>query len=117
MGGNRIGEGFISETELYYKIKEQFKHLKVVQHGKPKFLGRQHFDVWLPEVKIAIEYHGAQHDKPIEYFGGQDAFEKNQYRDEIKRSKCIENNVKLYEVRPNYDINSLISEIESQIEN
>lgn len=115
MGGNKIGEGYISETELYYKVKEHFKHLKVIQHGKPKFLGRQHFDVWLPEVKIAIEYQGAQHDNPIDFFGGLDAFEKNQCRDERKRIKCIQNDVKLYEVRPDYNINSLISEIETQI--
>lgn len=115
MGGSKIGEGYISETELYYKIKEKFGYLKVIQHGRPQFLGRQHFDVWLPEVKIAIEYQGAQHDVPIDYFGGQEAFEKNQKRDELKKEKCSRNGVKLFEVRSGYDIDYLISRIESII--
>ena len=115
MGGKKIGEGYISETELYYKVKTHFYNLKVVQHGRPKFLGRQHFDVWLPEIKTAIEYQGAQHDKPVDFFGGQEAFVKNQERDELKRKKCEQNNVSLFEVRPDYNFEKLISEIEKKI--
>lgn len=115
MGGKKIGEGYISETELFYRIKNHFSHLKVVQHGRPKFLGRQHFDVWLPEVKIAVEYHGAQHDQPIEYFGGQEAFEKNQKRDELKRKKCKLNKISLFEVRPDYNFDELILGIEKEL--
>lgn len=115
MGGKKIGEGYISETELYYRIKNHFSNLKVIQHGRPKFLGRQHFDVWLPEVNIAIEYQGAQHDKPVDFFGGQDAFVKNQKRDELKRKKCKLNEVSLFEVRPDYNFEALINEIEHRI--
>lgn len=114
MGGKKIGEGYISETELYYRIKTHFSHLKVVQHGRPKFLGRQHFDVWLPEVKIALEYQGAQHDRSVDFFGGQDAFEKNQERDELKRKKCELNKVSLLEVRPNYNFEELVTEIKKK---
>ena len=60
---------------------------------------------------MAIEYHGEQHDRPIDFFGGEDAFVKNQKRDEEKRKKCIENNVVMFEVRSGYDFNSLIQKI------
>lgn len=111
ISGKKIGEGFIRETELYYKIKAHFPNTEVKQHGKPSFLGRQHFDVWIPEFNVAIEYHGEQHDRPIDFFGGEDAFVKNQKRDEEKRKKCIENNVVMFEVRSGYDFNSLIQKI------
>lgn len=106
----KIGEGWVSETKLYYQIKDVLD-VKVIQHGKPKWLGRQHFDIWIPSLNIAIEYQGLQHDKPIEYFGGVEAFEQNQKRDERKKNLCIENGVTLIEVREGYDINQLYNNI------
>ncbi|WP_370476965.1 hypothetical protein [Tamlana flava] len=115
IGGKKIGEGYISETDLYYRIKKHFSYLEVIQHARPKFLGRQHFDIWLPEIRTAIEYHGTQHDEPVDFFGGKDAFEKNQERDELKRKKCKLNKVSLFEVRPDYNFEELIIEIEKKV--
>ena len=64
----KIGEGWISETRLYYEIKKAFPKLEVKHHGKPNWLGRQHFDIYFPDLNIAIEYQGIQHQKPVEYF-------------------------------------------------
>ena len=115
IGSKRIGEGWISETELFYKIKSHFNELEVIQHGRPKWLDKQHFDVWIPEINLAIEYQGAQHDRPVDFFGGKDAFKKNQERDKLKKQKCIKNNVSLIEVRPDYDFNELVKQIENII--
>ena len=49
-----------------------------------------------------LEYDGQQHYESIEYFGGEEAFEKNQIRDEIKNNYCKEHNIKL--VRLKYDL-------------
>ena len=57
----KIGEGWISETELYYQIKKAFPREIVIHHGRPAWLGRQHLDVYLPKKNIAIEYQGNQH--------------------------------------------------------
>lgn len=111
MGGKRIGEGYISETVLYYKIKTHFAEFQVIQHGRPDFLGRQHFDVWIPEIKVAIEYQGAQHDRAVDFFGGEKAFNENRKRDKLKRNKCEINNVKLIEVRPGYFFDEVIQQI------
>ena len=111
MGLHKIGEGYVRETELYYKLKTQFLDLSVVHHGKPKFLGKQHFDIWFPKVKIAVEYQGLQHDQPVDFFGGQEAFKANQKRDQQKRKKCKDNGVHLIEVRPNYQFEEVICEI------
>ena len=78
----------------------------MIHHGQPKFLSRWHLDVWIPELKIGVEYRGSQHYEPIEFFGGQKAFDENLKRDE--RKLCKENGVKLIEVREGYSIDELI---------
>ena len=115
IGAKQIGESWISETELYYKIKCAFPDLKVIHHGKPDWLGRQHFDIWIPEIRCALEYQGVQHDKPINFFGGEIGHKNNLIRDSKKRQKSIENNVFLIEVRPNYDFEKIVLEIKSCI--
>lgn len=115
IGGKKIGEYFISETELFYKIKKIYSELDVYQHGRPSFLGRQHYDIWIPSLKVAIEYQGTQHDRPVDFFGGIEAFNANKKRDERKRNKSNANNVLLIEVRPNYDIKDVINKIDKRI--
>jgi hypothetical protein len=107
----RLGEGWISETKLYYQIKNYFDEHVVLQHLKPKWLGRQHFDIYFPFLNIAIEYQGRQHFESIEYFGGENAFKKNQERDNRKRKLSIENGCKLIYVENGYDFSELIEEI------
>lgn len=70
IGIPKIGEGWISETDLYYKIKEEFPDYEVAQHARPKWLGLQHLDIFFPNDNVAIEYQGLQHYRPIEIFGG-----------------------------------------------
>ncbi len=53
------------------------------------------YDIFIPKKKIAIEYQGKQHFEPIDYFGGQIAFEQQQRRDKIKANLSKENNIKL----------------------
>ena len=107
----KIGEGWIGETNLYYQINEKFSNYNIVQHGRPSWLGKQHLDIWIPELKIGIEYHGAQHDRPVDFFGGQEAYEKNVERDNRKKALCIENGVQLIEVREGYNLDDLIQQI------
>lgn len=115
LGLPKIGEGWISETELFQKLKQHFSNYTVIHHGKPKWLGRQHFDIWFPELNIAIEYQGLQHDIAVEYFGGEISFEANQKRDELKKQKCKDNKCHLIEVRPDYVFEKLINDISLKI--
>ena len=91
----KIGEGWISETRLFYAIKEAFDFTIVLHHASPGWLGLQHFDIFIPEFSIAIEYQGIQHSKPIDFFGGEEAFIKNKERDERKKQLCALNNCTL----------------------
>jgi hypothetical protein len=98
LGVPRVGEGWISETELFHTVREAFPAVEVFHHGQPEWLGRQHLDVWIPEWRIGIEYQGRQHFEPVEFFGGEEAFKATQARDAKKRELCGANNVTLIEV-------------------
>lgn len=60
---------------------------------------------------VAIEYQGLQHDHPVEFFGGEDAFIDAQLRDERKRDACEAASVTLIEIRPAYDKDALLEQI------
>ncbi len=112
-GMKKVGEGWVAETDLFYNLKEHFKDEKIIQHARPQWLGRQHLDIWFPDKNIGIEYQGLQHDVPIEFFGGEDAFKKTKERDAKKKRLCKENNCILIEVRPGYKKDILIEEVQS----
>ena len=107
----KVGKGRISESRLFSEIKKHFKNHKVIQHARLKFLGKQHLDIFIPSLKVAIEYQGMQHDEPIDSFGGLDAFLKNKERDELKKELCQENGIKLIYAREGYNLADIISEI------
>lgn len=84
-----------------YKItKRLFRDFNVVYQHRPFFLksdigGQMSYDVYISELKVAIEYQGKQHFEPVEFFGGQDAFERTKERDRQKKQLSEENGVKL----------------------
>ena len=77
----------------------------------PRFLGRQHLDIFIPKLKIAIEYQGLQHDQPVEYFGGKSAFELQKKSDEKKKMLCTEHSVIIIYAKEGYDIDELVASI------
>jgi len=95
------GKGLISEL-LFNYIKDLFPNTNVIQHGKPDFLGNQHFDIWLPELKIAVEFQGEQHKRPVDYFGGEEAFALQKENDKKKRKLSKANGVILFSIDSDY---------------
>ncbi len=116
LGFRNVGQSWVSETELFLLVRDAFAgQTPVEQHGKPDGFGRQHLDVWLPELKIGLEYQGAQHDRPIDFFGGQDAWRATIARDRRKRSKCRKLGVELIEIRPGYDPAAVLAALRSRV--
>lgn len=93
-----IGEGWVAETMLFYRLRTLLSNEKVIQHGRPNWLGRQHFDIWIPSRNIAFEYHGQQHFEAVGFFGGETGLVATQQRDAKKRELCARNGVRLVEV-------------------
>jgi len=108
----KIGEGWISETSLYYELKNHFNTENVIHHGHPSWLGKQHVDIWLPKHNIGIEYQGKQHDEPVEFFGGEESFIKNKERDKRKKRLFKENNSDLIEVREGFSLIEIVNRIQ-----
>lgn len=104
----RIGEGWISETRLYYEIKAALKDHEVLQHHRPPWLGRQHLDVAVPALFVAIEYQGAQHDQPIAFFGGEAAYQRTLERDRRKLNLCRRHGWRLIYVREGYCLSDVL---------
>lgn len=111
LGVPSIGEGWVSETELFRLIEQAFPEARVVRHARPRWLKPQHLDVYMPDYGVALEYQGAQHDEPVDFFGGEEAFVELRRRDARKRELCRKNDCILIEVRPGYDPTDLIRQV------
>jgi len=63
-----------------------------------KNINKLPFDFYLIDFKICIECNGKQHYKPVKYFGGDKTLSYIQKNDKIKKTFCIENNIKYIEI-------------------
>lgn len=91
------------EDELYKIVASIFPKEKIERGYTPDWLrssfgGQMHLDVALIDKKIAFEFQGQQHFKPVELWGGEKAFKKNVQRDKDKRELCRKNNWRLIEI-------------------
>lgn len=106
--------------ELIYKyIKKIYKNYKVIYQHRPFFLvgpsgGQMSYDIFITGLNIAIEYQGRQHFEPVDFFGGQESFEKTIVRDKLKKELSEKNNIKLIYI--NYWENVSLSFIKEKIE-
>lgn len=111
MGVPHVGEGWVEETRLYHSVKDALAPLEVQHHASPAWLSGQHLDIFIPELKVAIEYQGLQHFQPVEYFGGVKAFEETQKRDARKLRLCKRHGIHLIYVQQGYDLRCVLQEI------
>lgn len=95
-----------SEYELYKTVKR--KYPDAIYQYRDIWLGMQSLDIFIPSLKIAIEYQGEQHYKPVNLFGGEEGFEYRKKLDEIKKRLCKENGVFLIEWRYDETINAVL---------
>jgi hypothetical protein len=79
---------------LYRLIKKRYADAR--HEYSPTWLGNQRFDIYVPSLRIAIEYNGLQHYQPIELFGGDEGFREMKKRDERKKRVAHENGVTVY---------------------
>ena len=95
LGIPKIGEGWISETQLYRLVTFLFSAYAVDREASPEWLGRQRLDIYIPELHLAVEYQGQQHYKSVALFGGDEALARTKERDQRKRDLCHANGVTL----------------------
>ena len=84
---------FVNEGRLYQSIKERYP--KAEAQKRFVWLGKQSLDVYIPSKKIAIEYQGEQHYRPVAAFGGKEAFKRQEELDLRKKRLCREHGIRL----------------------
>ena len=82
-------------------------NIQFERQKKFDWLGCLSLDFYLSQYNIAIECQGEQHFKPIEHFGGEEAFIKQIERDCLKNKLCNENHIKLIYYIGGLNINNL----------
>lgn len=85
----------INETLLYQYLNENLD-TEVVREAKFDWLGLKSLDLYIPKLKVAIEYQGEQHFEPIKFYGGVKSYNGTVARDIEKYNLCKENGVKLF---------------------
>jgi hypothetical protein len=106
---------WVFESLLYHKIKLLFTDVLIIRQGMPVWLKPQRFDVWVPNLKFAVEYNGIQHYEPVDFFGGVDAFKRQVRRDRRKEKLCLKNGVRLFIVRYDEDMDAAVLRIRSAV--
>lgn len=90
------GEGVIRDwlENNNFSFEEQ-KKFKGLEYKSPLS-----FDFYLEcdSLKIAIEFDGIQHYRPVKAFGGEERFKIQKKRDSLKNEFCIKNNIKLIRI-------------------
>jgi hypothetical protein len=95
-----------SEKHFRNFIKENLEYTYFKPHKVFEINGRKFYpDFYIEQNdrKIIVEYNGAQHYKPIEYFGGETKFIQQVQRDNALKKFCQDNDIEFIEIR--YDIN------------
>lgn len=75
--GERAVEAFLKKCNI--------KHVR--EYSIPNY--RYRYDFYLPDTNTFIEFHGVQHYRPVEYFGGKEAFIKIKKRD-LRKKMLVE---------------------------
>lgn len=88
--GEEIIETFLKENQISFIRQYTFPDCK------NKYI--LHFDFYLPNHNICIEYDGIQHYKILEHFGGIERFEHLKLCDGIKNNYCKKNKIKLLRI-------------------
>lgn len=110
LGLPHVGEGWVSETRLFVELDKTLD-TKVIQHGSPEGLGRQHLDVWLPEWRVGVEFQGLQHYQPVNFFGGEEGFRQTLERDRRKKEKARRMGITIVYVREGYSLANVLHEV------
>jgi len=95
--GELIIDKYLVENNIIFEPQKTFDNCR---NTNPL-----HFDFYIPNLNLCIEYDGIQHFKPIEFFDGEEGFRKTQINDQIKTQYCKDNNIELLRIK--YDENTL----------
>ena len=83
--GERMAEEILQNRKILFYPQKRFDDCRDV-YTLP-------FDFYLPDYNLIVEIMGEQHEHPVEYFGGEEAFQKCIYHDKIKRDYLVSHSI------------------------
>lgn len=105
------GEKTIYKILTMYKIPFVTQHKTVLDNRNY----RLDFYINVHNKEYVIEFNGKQHYEPIDYFGGIEKYNEQILRDTILREYCVNNNIKLLEIKYDADISTALQPIINEI--
>lgn len=97
----------LNKNNIEFEVEQRFEDCKCKRQLR--------FDIYIPQLKIAIELDGIQHFKPIDFFGGKEYYKNIKKRDQIKNKYCKSHNISLLRIPYIYDSEENIKEMEEMI--
>lgn len=88
--GERAAEQVFKKYNYTYETQKRFDDCRD-KYTLP-------FDFYLPDYNLIIEIMGEQHEHPIDYFGGKEAFKKCIIHDKIKRDYLKSHNIDILDI-------------------
>lgn len=83
---------YLFESQIKFDFQKSYDELLGVNNGKLSY------DFYLPDYNILIEFQGEQHQRPLNYFGGEEKFKIQQEHDRIKYEYAKNHNINLIEI-------------------
>lgn len=113
-GGCRICS--MSKGEREIRVYLENKHIDYVQEKSfddLRYRSKLRFDFYLPTYRIAIEYDGLQHFKPVNFSGNNKndyikIYEEQLKRDKLKNLYCEKNKILLIRIKYNENVASIL---------
>lgn len=105
------------------KIYYLFPHCSIKENYRPEWLhshdtGRLELDIFIEDLKIAIEIQGQQHYTFTPYFHkSYNDYQDQLYRDKVKKTVCNIEGIKLFEVGSKIDVDLLVEKLKEEILN
>lgn len=90
-----IGKPHVSERILLGYVRGIFHDKTILYRARLEVMEGMELDIYIPELRLAIEYQGAQHYKEMKHWGGQNALKQTRKRDARKKLLCRQHGIKL----------------------
>jgi len=101
--GEKIIRKILKKNKIIYETQKSFDGCK--------FVNILFFDFYLPEHNICIEFDGKQHFEVVKMWGGEKGLQERILKDQIKNEYCSENNIKLFRIKYDENINDRMNGI------
>ena len=88
--GEQMAEEMFKKHNINFISQKRFDDCKD-KHTLP-------FDFYLPDYNLVVEIMGEQHERPIDHFGGLEAFDTRIKHDTMKRNYLLLNNINILDI-------------------